>query len=245
MTMLRDSTFTQTANKSLTSGAPPKISEMSGIYGNQPAGVPAAKLLLRRNVSPQSTGSAVLPIVSNPRYQGQGTEWLPLFECIETRFKESFTPKTTTRTIIYSGGFADAYSVRAYPLIIASKEEVDKEDLSAALTDLYEVAEEAQEKGLTVPSDVAFENAERLLKAMYAILPWRYEVYPMSYGKIAIDAPNGQGASVIALCESNGGAMCLANLISGYRGNRYRSAAELPNAFLREALLELRRDTIE
>ena len=123
----------------------------------------------------------------------------------------------------------------------APKAKVDK-DISAALTDLDEVREEAQEKGLTVPSDVAFENAERLLKAMYAILPWRYEVYPMSYGKIAIDAPNGQGASVIALCESNGGAMCLANLASGHRGKRYRSAAELPNAFLREVLLELGRD---
>ena len=121
----------------------------------------------------------------------------------------------------------------------APKAQVDK-DLSAALTDLYEVREEAQENGLTAPSDVAFENAERLLKAMYAILQWRYEVYPMSYGKIAIDAPNGQGASVIALCESDGGAMCLANLASGHRGKRYRSAAEIPNAFLREALLELR-----
>ena len=123
----------------------------------------------------------------------------------------------------------------------APKAKVDK-DLSAALTDLDEVREEAQEKGLTAPSDVAFENAERLLKAMYGILPWRYEVYPMSYGKIAIDAPNGQGASVIALCESDGGAMCLANLASGHRGNHYASAADLPNAFLGEALQELRRD---
>lgn len=123
----------------------------------------------------------------------------------------------------------------------APKAKVDK-DLSAALLDLYEVHEEAQEKGFTAPSDVAFKNAERLLKAMYAVLPWRYEVYPMSYGKIAIDAPNGQGASVMALCESDGGVMCLANLTSGHRGKRYRSAAELPNAFLREVLLELRRD---
>lgn len=322
MTMLRDSTFTQTANKPLMSGADPRISELSAIYGNEPAGVPADNLLLRRNVSPQIAGYDMLPIASNSRYQGQGTEWLPLegtdkdlsaaltnlyvvdeeaqekgltassddvvfkgiahllksthgvvpwryevypmsygkiaidvidgqdtsvlrlYRNVSPQVEEETITKTTDWTIMNYGSFVDAYSNKSYTAVTASKpkEEVDK-DLSAALTDLYEVAEEAQEKGFTAPSDVAFKNAERLLKAMYAILPWRYEVYPMSYGNIAIDAPNGQGASVIALCESNGGAMCLANLASGHRGKRYASAADLPNAFLGEALLELRRDT--
>lgn len=65
----------------------------------------------------------------------------------------------------------------------------------------------------------------------------------MSYGKVAIDAANGQGASVIALCESDGGSMWLANLKSGHRGDRYESADDLPDVPLRDALLELRRDT--
>ncbi len=115
--------------------------------------------------------------------------------------------------------------------------------LSEALADLHEVREEADEKEFTAPSDLAIENAEHLLKAMYRILPWRYEVYPMSYGKVAIDAANGQGASVIALCESDGGAMWLSNLKSGQGGNHYKSADDLPDASLRDALLELRRDT--
>ena len=119
------------------------------------------------------------------------------------------------------------------------------DNLSDALTDLNEVREEADEKEFTPPSDLAIENAERLLKAMYNILPWRYEVYPMAYGMVAIDAPNGQGASVMALCESDGGAMWLANLKSGHRGDRYKSADDLPDAPLRDTLLELRRDTIE
>ena len=115
--------------------------------------------------------------------------------------------------------------------------------LADALADLQDAREEAVEKEFTVPSDLAIENAERLLRAMYDILPWRYEVYPMSYGKVAIDAANGQGASVIALCESDGGAMWLANLKSGHRGDRCKSADDLPDVPLRDALLELRRDT--
>lgn len=115
--------------------------------------------------------------------------------------------------------------------------------LADALADLQDAREEAREDGFTEPSDLALKNAERLLMAMYDILPWRYEVYPMSYGKVAIHASNGQGASVMALCESDGGAMWLANLKSGHKGNRCKSADDLPDAPLRDVLLELRRDT--
>ncbi len=116
------------------------------------------------------------------------------------------------------------------------------DNLSDALADLSEVREEADEDGFTPPSDLAIENAERLLRALYDMLPWRYEVYPMAYGMVAVHASNGQGASVMALCESDGGAMWLANLKSGQRGDRYKSAADLPDAPLRDALLELMRD---
>lgn len=116
-------------------------------------------------------------------------------------------------------------------------------NLADALADLKEVREEADEKEFTAPSDLAIENAERMLRALYGILPWRYEVYPMAYGMVAIHAANGKGASVMALCESDGGAMWLANLKSGHRGDRYKSATDLPNAPLRDALLELMRDT--
>ena len=88
----------------------------------------------------------------------------------------------------------------------------------------------------------ALNNAERLLTAMYKISPRRFEVYPTPDGEIAIDAPNGRGSSVILLCESEGGALCLANLKSGHRRSRYSSAEILPDGFLREALADLERD---
>lgn len=116
-------------------------------------------------------------------------------------------------------------------------------NLSDALADLHDVREEVDEDGFTPPSDLAIENAERMLRVLYDILPWQYEVYPMAYGMVAIHAANGKGSSVMALCESDGGAMWLANLKSGHRGDRYKSAADLPNAPLRDALLELMRDT--
>ena len=77
--------------------------------------------------------------------------------------------------------------------------------LNDALHDLREARDEAREEGLPQPSDTALGNAERLLREMYGISPRRFEVYPTPDGEIAIDAPDGQGRSVILLCDSEGG----------------------------------------
>ena len=111
--------------------------------------------------------------------------------------------------------------------------------LSDALSDLREAVAEAFDEGFPTPSETALNNADRLLRAMYKISPRRFEVYPTPDGEIAIDAPNGRGSSVILLCESEGGALCLANLKSGHRRSRYSSAEILPDGFLHEALADL------
>ena len=120
--------------------------------------------------------------------------------------------------------------------------ELDKK-LSDALSDLGEAVKEALDDGFPKPSETALNNADRLLRAMYKISPRRFEVYPTPDGEIAIDAPNGQGSSVILLCESEGGALCLANLKCGHRRSRYSSAQILPDGFVREALADLERDS--
>ena len=51
-------------------------------------------------------------------------------------------------------------------------------NLTDALLDLHEVFEAALEEGISEPSILAFENAGRLLKAMYGISPRRFDVYP-------------------------------------------------------------------
>ncbi len=118
---------------------------------------------------------------------------------------------------------------------------IEEIDLNDALRDLDEAREEAREEGFPQPSDVALENAGRLLREMYGISPRRFEVYPTPDGEIAIDAPHGQGRSVILLCDSEGGALCLVNVNGKHRRARYSTTETLPDGFMREALDDLKR----
>lgn len=111
--------------------------------------------------------------------------------------------------------------------------------LETALNDLYESKAEACEENYPIPSDKALEDAGRLMKAMYRISPRRYEVYPTLDGEIAIDAPGGYNRSVLLLCDSEGGALCLVNMNGNHRHARYSSSERLPDGFIREALAEL------
>lgn len=112
-------------------------------------------------------------------------------------------------------------------------------ELRDALHDLDGVVAEAGEEQFPAPSKAALANARRLLPAMYRISPRRYEVYPTPDGEVAIDAPDGQGRSVVLLCESDGGALCLVNMAGAHRRARYSVADRLPDGFVREALAEL------
>ena len=123
----------------------------------------------------------------------------------------------------------------------ASQDSVDsngrlRTELSDALKDLREASDEAHEEGFPIPSSLSLSNAERLLKSMYEIAPRRFKAYPTPDGEIAIDAPNGDGQSVLLLCEPEGGALCLANLRDVHRSNSYQNADALPDNFLRESL---------
>ena len=112
-------------------------------------------------------------------------------------------------------------------------------DLYAALYDLRQATKEASEEGFPTPSDNALANANRLLKEMYGISQRRFEVYPTQDGEIAIDAPGGYGRSVLLLCDSQGGALCLVNMNGKHRRARYSSTDMLPDGFVREALTGL------
>ena len=113
-------------------------------------------------------------------------------------------------------------------------------DLRDALRDLDEAREEAREEEFPAPSEAALRNARRLLHAMYDIFPQRFEVYPTSDGEMAIDARGGPGRSVLLLCDSDGGALCLVNMKGAHRRARYSDTERLPDGFVREALDELK-----
>ncbi len=124
---------------------------------------------------------------------------------------------------------------------MALKNKADLSELNDALHDLREARDEARDEGFPQPPDVALKNAERLLREMYGISPRRFEVYPTPDGEIAIDAPDGQGRSVVLLCDSEGGALCLVNLNDNHRRAQYSTTEMLPDGFVHEALGDLKR----
>ena len=118
------------------------------------------------------------------------------------------------------------------------KNKADLSELNDALRDLREARDEARDEGFPQPTDTALGNAERLLREMS---PRRFEVYPTQDGEIAIDAPDGQGRSIVLLCDSEGGALCLVNFNGHHRRARYSTTEMLPDGFVHEALAELNR----
>ena len=124
---------------------------------------------------------------------------------------------------------------------MALKNKADISELNDALRDLREARDEARNEGFPQPAKIALENAERLLREMYGISPRRFEVYPTPDGEIAIDVPDGQGRSVILLCDSEGGALCLVNLNGNHHRARYSTTETLPDGFVHEALGDLKR----
>ena len=112
-------------------------------------------------------------------------------------------------------------------------------ELAEGLDELDDVAAYADEIEVETPSPAAFDNARRLLKAMYRTSQRRFSVYPAAGGHIAIDARGGNGRITVVSCGSDGSVLCLATIDGNDRQARYSSAHNLPDAFIREALAEL------
>ena len=111
--------------------------------------------------------------------------------------------------------------------------------LAAAQQELAEAPAEAQEEDYPVPSDLAFANARRLLPAISRLSPRPMSVYPTPDGEICIDLSGGFGRSVLLLCESGGGALCLVSLDQEHCRERYDTVRTLPDGFVRAALAEM------
>ena len=111
--------------------------------------------------------------------------------------------------------------------------------LAIAEQELAGVAEEAQEEGYPVSSDLAFENARRLLPEICQLTPRPVAVYADPDDGTTIDISGGFGRSVLLLCESGGSALCIVNLDGEHRRARYDNSRTLPDGFVREALAEM------
>lgn len=116
-------------------------------------------------------------------------------------------------------------------------------DLLDALRDLDEAREEAREEEFPIPSNAAMRNARWMVRAIYEILPRRFEVYPTSDGEIAVYVPGAPKRSILLLCDSDGGVLCMVNVNGRHRRARYPDAKQLPDGFMHEALDELKRQS--
>ena len=120
----------------------------------------------------------------------------------------------------------------------SATEGIGEPELSVALADLREATAYAEEEGFQIPSKSAINNADRLLREIHKTSPPHLEVYPTPDGEIAIHIPNGRGRSVVVLCGSDRGALCMANLNGGHSRKKYSTSDALPDKFLRQALVD-------
>ena len=136
--------------------------------------------------------------------------------------------------------------IRAIYALLSRDEVSDAQpqDLERALAELEDLPVEAQEEGFPVPSELAFSHAGRLIRELHGVSPRKYFIYPTPDAEVAIDAPGPTGNSVLILCDSDGGALCLVNTKGKHRRARYESADQLPDGFVFEALTELKRQDI-
>ena len=184
------------------------------------------------------------PILLEPAQQFQDDAWesfvirtIPWSETSKRLFEAMLEPVATSTL----AGPGVSSSGRMSPRIVEFLEVAGgrRPELRDALGDLDEVVAEAREEAYPVPSDAALSNARRLLIAMYKISPQRFEVYPTPDSEVAIHTPSGPGCSVLLLCDSEGGAVCLVNMNGKHRRARYSETSLLPDGFVREALEEL------
>ena len=159
----------------------------------------------------------------------------------ENRKVDLVAPVTSARLGLANISSYDKRLVKALSQVLSQSRNAQQMDrrLSDALQDLREASEEAEDEGFPTPSQVALRNAQRLLIATFEMLPHRLAVYPTPDGEIAIHAKVRRGSSVLLLCESDGGGLCLVNINGQHRRKRYRTCDDVPDIFLEEALAEL------
>ena len=200
-----------------------------------------------------SPNSTMFPMISEPSWHLTDGYWKRLIQLIDMSRQSGASGKPigtvlfdfTTSSVFESEDKSSSHEFflgTVKFMEIASSQNADLQD---TLLDLDRVTAEAREEGLPIPSDLALANARRLLLAIYRLSPQRFEVYPTPDGEVAIDAPGGQGRSVLLLCDSDGTALCLVNMNGRHRRARYSDTNLLPDGFVREALDELaRRDEL-
>ncbi len=107
----------------------------------------------------------------------------------------------------------------------------------AAYADLDSLDEESRDEGFEPCSELAKDNARRLLLALSHEDRPAPAIYPTSDREVAIMFNRaGDGNAVLILCASNGEVACFASIRGSNRRARYDSARGLPDAIILDQL---------
>lgn len=103
--------------------------------------------------------------------------------------------------------------------------------------DLAALDEESRDEGFEPCSEVAKENARRLLLALSRRDRPSPAVYPTSDREVAIMFnASGDSNAVLVLCASNGEVACFASIRGSNCRAKWDSARDLPDAFILDQL---------
>ena len=125
----------------------------------------------------------------------------------------------------FTVGNVYTYTQEAKP--VARRGDTHKQILPlSTLEELNRVKEEAQQNHYSVPSDLATENAKKLLERVYKQAPRSYEIYPGPDAEIAVEARGDQN-SVLILCESSGCVVVMTYVNGDHNTTQYQNPEDI------------------
>ena len=110
--------------------------------------------------------------------------------------------------------------------------------LEAALEELSNIREHAEEEGSEEPTQQAIDNAGVILRSMYGISPRRYDIYPMGQGEVVIDGGGPTGRCVV-FCYPDGRILYIGRIGNDGISERRPDAKDIPVRFLEQSLQQL------
>jgi hypothetical protein len=114
--------------------------------------------------------------------------------------------------------------------------------LSYALGDLKEADAESAEDGMQPCAQIAKDKAKQILESLSEFESLQPSVYPTEDQEIAIFFRKERGGgTVLLLSDSVGGGACFSSIDGKNRRARYDDSSDMPDAFVKEQLLKLRK----
>ena len=101
--------------------------------------------------------------------------------------------------------------------------------------------QDAEDAGNLMPTAALIEEAKRIVSGLDWDLLEGCDVYTLEQGEIAIEVFGEHGHAFLLTCEPDGGALCVIAQPGYSRRARYESSQSLPDNFLRDGLISVRR----